>query len=242
MEATIFMAVDNSTVEEADVDDKKNHEALDDILNDDEDVNDAKGVEEKDAENFNKKIGTQEFTSEVEYDKAVSNMQERNSTMATTLGKHGIDPKTGEKKEVEKKEEKIEQKEEEKDKPTEEQQFLRFKALDFQENFPDSKNYKDEMKVFIKNKRANIDGKPSFALAYAKALKADEQDIPDNLIKIIRKQKGEDVNVARSATKKVMQSGGNRARTVGREQDTYKDQKSLDEMSSFGDNIALGRD
>jgi len=234
----------NSTDENSDVDENKNHDELDEILDDKKDEegegDENKNKDEKTEEKFNKNLGTQNFTSEDEYDVAVAKMQERNANMATTLGKHNIDPKTGELKEAKESDEKVEKKTEGKQEPlTEDQQYHRFKARDFQEEFSDSKNYKEEMQVFIRKGRANVDGKPSYALAYAKALRADDKAIPDSLIRVIETQKGKDSSdVSRSATKKIMQSGSQGGSNASSDV-TYKTEESFKEASNFANSIAL---
>lgn len=271
MEATNFMpGEDNSTDDKSDVEETKNHDALDDVLNDSADDkdkdkdkdgadNDDKnknkkddGADDKDADKpFNKKIGTQEFKSEEAYDEAIASMQSRNQSMAEHLGKHGIDPKTGEKKEVNDEDDKDENKEddkkpdEKKDEDTEEKQYYRFKGMEFQKEFPDSKNYTEEMQVLLKRGKVNLgdNNEPSFALAYAKSLRADGKDIPDKIMRIIQIQKGENPDdESRSAQKKIMRSGagGDSGNTSG--QDTFQSKEELDEASDFANKVALGKD
>jgi len=195
---------------------------------------------------FNKKIGSKEYTSEEEYDAAVNEMNTRNSNMAANLGKHGIDPKTGEKKEVnddDKKDDKDDDKKKETEKAdTPEESYYKIEAVRFSKKFPDSNGYKDEMRVFIKNGRANINGEPSYAVAYAKALRADGKPIPDNIIRIIAMEKGEDVDSnSKSYSKKVIRSGGGSGNQAPSDQDTYQSQEQLDDVSDFGNRSALGK-
>ena len=235
-----------------------NYDELDDILNDDKenivDDKDKKDDSEKDDEKsdknkdkdeeesnkFFKKIGTHEFSNEKDFDEFVSKTYHTNSQLAGEVKKLGGNPKkpSGEEQKIENK--KKDEQEVKKEK-TPEESYYEIENIRFMKRFPDAKEYRDEMTASIKNGRASINEEPSYALAFAKALRGDGKSIPDNLLKIIKMEKGEDINnESQSVTKKIMRSGGQRTNIVNEpEQESYS-KDDLEEVSDFGDKVALG--
>ena len=234
-----------------------NYDELDDLLNDEErsDDKDKKDDSEKDDEKskdedkdkdkkdelnkFFKKIGSHTFDNEKDYDEFVNKTYNTNSQLAGEVKKLGGDPKKpGEvKKEEDKKKDDAEVKKEK----TQEEIYYEMEHFRFMKKFPDAKDYQEEMKAYIKNGRANIKDEPSYALAYARALRGDGKVISDNIIRIIKIEKGEDPNSeSKSVAKKIMRSGGRSA--IGSNEPTQESysKEDLEEVSNFGDKVALG--
>lgn len=234
--------------------DSNSYDELDDILNDKEDVNedekkdDSKDDEEKsedenknkedESNKFFKKIGTHSFDNEKDYDEFVSRTYHTNSELSGEVKKLGGDPKNlGKVKDVETEEKKSDT--EEKKAKSPEETYYEIENIRFMKKFPDAREYKEEMKAYIKSGRANINEEPSYSLAFARALRGDGKSIPDNLLRIIKTEKGEDPDESQSATKKIMRSGSRSGNAT--ESKSFNSQEELDEISEFGDKVALGK-
>ncbi len=233
--------------------DNNSYDELDDILNDKEDGNedekkdDSKDDEEKsedenkkedESNKFFKKIGTHSFDNEKDYDEFVSKTYHTNSELSGEVKKLGGDPKNlG--KEIEKPTEEKKVDTEEKKAKSPEETYYEIENIRFMKKFPDAKEYKEEMKAYIKSGRANINEEPSYSLAFARALRGDGKPIPDNLLRIIKTEKGEDPDESQSATKKIMRSGSRSGNAI--ELKSFNSQEELDEISEFGDKVALGK-
>jgi len=134
--------------------------------------------------------------------------------------------------EVEKKEEIKEDKKEDKKDVSDEEYFYRVEKVRFEKQYPVAKEYKEEMSVFLRKGKANVNGEPSYSLALAKSLRADGEKIPESLLNKIKIEKGEDSEV--SATKKVMKAGGSSNAARGKE---VYDRSQLDSISDFADSM-----
>ena len=234
-----------------------NYDELDDLLNDEERSDDKekkdesktddeksnedenKDKEEDESNKFFKKIGSHIFDNEKDYDDFVAKTYNTNSQLAGEVKKLGGNPKKpGEEKEDDKgKKDDAEVKKEK----TPEESYYEIENIRFMKKFPAAKEYKEEMKASIKNGRANINDEPSYALAFAKALRGDGKIISDNLLRIIKIEKGEDPNSeSQSVAKKIMRSGGRSV--IGSNEPTQESysKEDLEEVSNFGDKIALG--
>lgn len=251
----------NEEKDPLEVDDTNDYDDLDDILNDDEDdkgkgaksdTKDEDGSSEKnknenkkDGENdnkFYKKVGNREFSSSEDYDKFVLEQYHTNSRFAGEIKKLGGDPKTISKAldDVDDGDGKEKQNNQEKKELSDEERYYRIEAIRFTKQFPTANDYKDEMQVFIRKGKANINGEPSYALALAKSLRADGQAIPQRLLDRIRVEKGGDDEArgSRSASKRVMKSGGSNSNSAP-SQETYSDD-DMGNLSDFGNKIASG--
>jgi len=214
---------------------------------DDKDENKDKDKDEKKEDDggdkpatFSKKVGNREFTSEKDYDEFVLKMYGQNGNLAGEVKRLGGDPKA-----ISKGLDKINSDEKKDDKPntavhkTPEETYYEIEAVKFSKQFPDAKEYADEMQIAIKKGKANINGEPSYALALARALRADGKEIPQRLITRIKAEKGEDESSSKSASKKIMKSGG-RSSNSGSEQNTYS-REDLNSSSDFANSLATGR-
>ena len=196
---------------------------------------------------FIKKVGNREFASEEDYDKFVLTINGINSNLSGEVKRLGGDPtkivKGAAAKDVDKKEDK--EKPDKKDsvdgkekKPlTDEQQYYRVEKVRFMKAFPEAKEYADEMALSLSSGKANINDEPSFAVALARSLRADNKPIPEKLMQIIKSEKGEDP--AKPAAKRVMRSGGSNSAAAQSGQETYNEEDKED-LSDFADNVALG--
>jgi len=231
--------VKNDTPQEEEVED---YSDLDDILNsEDEKKEEAKKDEikeeadEKNGDQFYKKVGNREFSSEEDYDSWVQKVYGENSNLVGAVKKLGKDPKKVLKgdftdEQVEQKKEEV--KEPEKKDLSDEEQYYRVEKIRFEKKYPVAKEYKEEMGIFIRKGKANINDEPSYALALAKSLRADGEKIPEKLLSQIKTEKGEDTTV--SATKKVMKAGGSSNTTRGKE---VYNKENLDNISSFANSL-----
>ncbi|MFA5151864.1 MAG: hypothetical protein WC554_04805 [Clostridia bacterium] len=242
-------------------DDTENYDDLDAVLNDDKDGEEEdeeknkdnkkeeddsseknKDKNKKDEENDNKffkKVGNREFTSEEEYDRFVLNTYNTNSQFAGEIKKLGGDPRKLSKEQIKDNNDDNKNDKEEKKVLSDEENYYRIESIRFTKQFPIAKEYKEEMQILIRKGRANIGDEPSFALALAKSLRADGKPIPSKLISKIRSEKGtdEEESNSRTASKKVMKSGGSNSNSHG--QESYS-QEEKDSLSEFGDKIATG--
>lgn len=203
-----------------------------------------KNKEEKNEVNkFFKKVGNREFTSEKDYDKFVQDTYNTNSRFAGEIKKLGGNPKQLSKAldNAEKKTEVDNKAEDKKEDLSDEERYYRIEAVRFNKQFSEAKEYKDEMQVFIRKGRANINGEPSYALALAKALRADGKQIPQRLITRIKAERGDDDDSKdnRTISKKVMKSGGSNSNSGAAGQETYTDD-DVESLSDFGNKIASG--
>jgi len=240
---------------------EENKGNIDDILDDtiaDDDLNDLfddeKEDEDKDKDKdkkngddddkksttFSKKVGNREFTSEKDYDDFVLKMYGTNGNLAGEVRRLGGDPKA-----ISKGLDKINPDEKKEDKPnvtvhkTAEESYYEIEAIKFSKQFPDAKEYADEMQIAIKKGKANINGEPSYALALARALRADGKEIPQKLITRIKAEKGDDESDSKTASKKIMKAGS-RAGNAQSEQRSYS-RDDVQSASDFGNKIASGK-
>lgn len=208
------------------------------------------GEKEKEGDEpdkFIKKVGNREFTSEEDYDKFVLKINGINSNLSGEVKRLGGDPTKivkGEaagdvdKKEDKEKTDKKDSADDKKEKPlTDEQQYYRVEKVRFMKVFPKAKEYAKEMALSLSSGKANINDEPSFALALARSLRADNEPIPEKLMRIIKTEKGEDP--AKPAAKKVMRSGGSNSASAQSGQETYNEEDKED-LSNFADDVALG--
>lgn len=233
---------DSSNYDELDTilaDDKENDKDDDDNKDKDKDDDKDKNKDKKEESNkFFKKVGTFSFDNEEEYDKFVAKTYHTNSELSGEVKKLGGNPKNlGKVKDVETEEKKSDT--EEKKVKSPEETYYEIENIRFMKKFPDAKEYKEEMKAYIKSGRANINEEPSYSLAFARALRGDGKSIPDNLLRIIKTEKGEDPDESQSATKKIMRSGSRSGNAT--ESKSFNSQEELDEISEFGDKVALGK-
>jgi hypothetical protein len=228
------MTVEKDSTADADILENESDKELDEILN-------GKTEEEKiETENKNEektyKLGTQTFKTFEEFNDAVQDMHGRNAKMASKIGELGYDPKTltpKQKKEVEKaieKEEKAEVKKE-----FDESDYYKFKAFDFQKSFPESKEYKEEISILVKKENCKVNGEPSYALAFARALLANGENIPPKLASLIRAERGGTSEEGKKefvkTQKKIMSSGGTSSGMV--DQQSYQSQEEIDSIGDF---------
>lgn len=228
------MNVEKDSTADADILENEDDKELDEILN-------GKIEEETKTENKNDektyKLGTQVFATFEEFNTAVQDMHSRNSKMASKIGELGYDPKTltpRQKKEVEKAVEKEEEKKVESEKEFGEKDFYKFEAIRFQKSFPDSREYSEEISVLVKKDNCKINGEPSYALAFARALVANGQQIPDRLANVVRSERGDSSESSKESVKnqkKIMKSGGTSSVDTG--QDTFKSEEDLASVSDF---------
>lgn len=230
------------------LDDNKDLDEILDEKKDDVDEKDEKKSENKKEENkkeegeFNKKLGNQTFTSEKEYDEAVQKMHGRNAQFAGKLTELGYDPKTltkKQQKEIIDAEEKKDKKGEPARKSFDKKDYNDFKAMDFQENFPESLAHKTVISELVKNDNCQINGKPSYAVAYARVLKGNGQEIPARLRNAILSERGISTQEAEKKSpnttiKKIYQSG---QKPVGSVQETYKNKEELESVSDFANSL-----
>lgn len=255
----------NEEKDPLEVDDTNNYDELDDILDDDKggekdkgnkgEGDDDKGSSDKNknenkeddgekSNKFLKKVGNHEFHSEKDYDEFVQSQYNTNSRFAGEIKKLGGDPKALSKalnnagdKDTD---DKTKTDKTDKEELTDEDRYYRVEAVRFTKQFPVSKEYKEEMGIFIRKGKANINGEPSYAAALFRALRADGKPIPQKLIDRINSEKGDDEQKSsRSASKRVMKSGGSNSNTGASGQDTYSDD-DVEELSDFGNKIATG--
>jgi hypothetical protein len=255
---------DNPSDNKEEVDNTENYDELDQILDDDKGDGGEKGGDGSSEKNedknkkgegeetqpFNKKVGNREFTSEEDYDAFVLRVNNINSSLSGEVKKLGGDPtkivknveagKVEDEKESKEKTDKNEAPEKKAPKqPTDEEIYYRTEKIRFTKQFSEAKEYAEEMALSLRTGKANINGEPSFALALARSLRADNKPIPEKLLQRIRDEKGEDTE--KPAAKKVMRSGGsNSAAPQSGEQHTYNDDEAA-EVSDFGDKVALGQ-
>ncbi len=248
--------------------DDTNKDELDGVLGDDkkdekdnkkDDPSDKKveGDDKEKPDNFLKKVGTREFTSEEDYDKFVADQYQSNSRMAGEIKKLGGDPK--EKSEPKEEDDTGDDKDNPKDKKLSDadkakleenesqRSYYRHEGIKFSKEFPIAKDYKEEMNLAIKKNKANVggksDGEPSFAVALYKSLKADGKEIPEKLTSRIKSEMGKygDVESSRSAQKKVMRSGGRGGNTEPEQSDSpYQSQEEFDDFKDFTNKLASG--
>lgn len=99
-------------------------------------------------------------------------------------------------------------------------------------DFPEAKDYREEMATFLRKGKANDeDGKPSLAIAYAKALKADDKEIPSGLLDGVKKEE------AFNETKTVMGAGNGRGSLSNAGYNTKED---VARVSDEGDQMIFG--
>lgn len=236
---------EKDSLENKDVLDNEDDKELDELLNGEKpEEKDDKEPENKKEEKQTYKLGTQEFDTFEEFNKAVQDMHSRNAKMASKIGELGYDPKTltpKQKEEVKKAVEKDEKEEKKVEKKEfDESDYYKFESMRFQRKFPESKNYKDEMSILIKKDNCKINGEPSYALAFARALAANGEEIPEKLKGMIRAERGESSESDKAPVKpqkKIMRSGGQSSQAQsGDYQETY-DEESFENLQSFTKNL-----
>lgn len=224
---------------DADILDDEDDKELDDILNNagKEEVKEAENKKEAPKEGEQKqtyKLGTKEYSTFEEFNNAVQEMQVRNGKLASKLGELGYDPKTMTPKQKKEAEEAIKN-DDKKEKEFGLSDYHKFKAIDFQATFPESVNYAEEISILVKKENCQVNGKPSYAMAYARALVANSQAVPERLANLIRTERGESLEGGNKSSinsqKKIMKSGGTSGEIV--EQLSYKSQDDIDSISDF---------
>jgi len=240
----------NEDVDEKDDDlldgDTKDKDVLDDILDDDKDdkkdTEDKKDTDEDIDENknkdekkvFYKKIGNHEFNSSDDYDEFVTKTYSQNSSLAGEIKKLGGNPKDAiSALDDEKKEVKEDEKKEVKEPDSPEKIYYKVQLVGFKKEFPETKEYAEIMATFIRAKKADINGEPSFALALGKSLRADGKELPEKLRTRIKSERGIEDSEPQSVKKKIMKSGGNRAMPS---QETYDDD-AHDDLNDFANTL-----
>lgn len=215
----------DSTVEETDVLD----EEIAKILDSDEEKGDDSKAETKEEKTFLKKIGTQEFRSEEEYDKFVQTIHGRNAQFAGKLAELGYDPKTLTKKEAQEIVDKAEKTDAKKSFTRED--YYAMKATEFMEMFPDAKDYAEDIAFFVGKDSCKVNGKPSYPLAYISALRVAKQPIPEKVVSYAKLELGSISTNNDKPAKKIMKSGNVGTQSQGQPQHTYNE----DDLSSIDD-------
>lgn len=221
--------------------DKDKKDLADKDKDDDDKGDDGEGDDDDKDKKFYKKVGTREFDSEEEYDKHVNELTGTNSNFAGEIKRLGGDPKNlgKEKKEEDKDKDKDKEIETEtKKKKTSEEIYYDVEGIRFHKQFPEAKDYKEEMAVLLRKGKANIEGEPNFAIALAKSLRADGKEIPEKLLSRIRSERGIEEKESRTASKKIMRSGGSQSAPSAPSQESYTDEDK-DDLSDFANKSAL---
>ena len=109
--------------------------------------------------------------------------------------------------------------------------YWKFKTKEFYQENPDAKAYKDLMGTIIQSGRANVNGNPDLDVAYAKALRADGQKVPEHLVERLQAKTGQGGD---NVKKRVMKSGGGVEGEAASEDDIAKS------LGDFADKALLG--
>lgn len=161
---------------------------------------------------FYKKIGNHEFTSEEEYDKFV---QKNYGEVSRLMGENKklrqqVEGSSDNSQNVQGEGSQDDQGDDksQSDQSDDEALYWKVKTREFYKENPAAESYKDLMGTILQSGRANINGEPDLDLAFAKALRADGQKVPENLTSKLKAKLGREEGGGEEVKKRAMKSGG----------------------------------